>query len=69
MADYWAGILKISPAMISLDSHFVFDLGGDSLGLIDLIHQLEKAYGIKINPDQLRHHLSLKEMTHIIQTL
>ncbi len=69
MADYWAGILKISPAMISLDSHFVFDLGGDSLGLIDLIHQLEKAYGIKINPDQLRHHLSLKEMTHFIQTL
>lgn len=69
MADYWSAILKISPAMISLDSHFVFDLGGDSLGLIDLIHQLEKAYGIKINPDQLRHHLSLKEMTHFIQTL
>lgn len=69
MADYWSAILKISPAMISLDSHFVFDLGGDSLGLIDLIHQLEKAYWIKINPDQLRHHLSLKEMTHFIQTL
>ena len=69
MADYWSAILKISPAMISLDSHFVFDLGGDSLGLIDLIHQQEKAYGIKINPDQLRHHLSLKEMTHFIQTL
>ncbi|WP_026393815.1 non-ribosomal peptide synthetase [Acetobacterium malicum] len=69
MADYWSAILKISPAMISLDSHFVFDLGGDSLGLIDLIHQLEKAYGIKINPDQLRYHLTLTEMTHFIQTL
>jgi acyl carrier protein len=69
MADYWSAILKTSPAMISLDSHFVFDLGGDSLGLIDLIHQLEKANGIKINTDQLRHHLTLTEMTNYIQTL
>jgi acyl carrier protein len=69
MADYWAGILKISPAMISLDSHFVFDLGGDSLGLIDLIHQLEKAYGIKMNTNLIRNYLTLAEMTNYIQTL
>jgi len=69
MADYWAGILKISPAMISLDSHFIFDLGGDSLGLIDLIHQLEKANGIKMNTDQIRNYLTLKEMTNYVQTL
>lgn len=69
MADYWAGILKISPAMISLNSHFIFDLGGDSLGLIDLIHQLEKIHGIKIDMAQFRNHLTLTEMTNYIQSL
>lgn len=69
MADYWAGILKLSPGMISLDSHFIYDLGGDSLGLIDLIHQLEKASNTKISTDQIRKHLTLKEMTHYFQTL
>ncbi|MBU4439824.1 MAG: phosphopantetheine-binding protein, partial [Acetobacterium sp.] len=69
MAAYWAKILKISPAMISLDSHFVFDLGGDSLGLIDLLHQLEKAYGFTISTDQIRNRLTLKEMTNYVQTL
>ncbi len=69
MADYWAVILKIAPAMIAPDSHFVFDLGGDSLGLIDLIHQLEMAHGIHINSAQIRNHLTLKEMTDYLQSL
>lgn len=69
MAEYWAKMLKISPALIGPNSHFVFDLGGDSLGLIDLIHQLEKTYGIKMNTDQIRNHLTLKEMTDYIETL
>jgi Acyl carrier protein len=69
MANYWAGILKISPALIGLSSHFVYDLGGDSLGLIDLIQQLEKAYALKMNTDQIRNHLTLKEMTDYLKAL
>ena len=69
MSEYWAKILKIDPAMIALDSHFVFDLGGDSLSLIDLLHQLEKAYGVTIHTDQIRNRLTLTEMTNYVQTL
>lgn len=69
MAEYWAKILKIDPAMIALDSHFVFDLGGDSLSLIDLLHQLEKAYSITVHTDQIRNRLTLKDMTNYVQTL
>jgi len=69
MANYWAGILKISPALIGPSSHFVYDLGGDSLGLIDLIQQLEKAYALKMDTDQIRNHLTLKEMTDYLKAL
>lgn len=66
MAESWANILKIPPSSISLDSHFVFDLGGDSLGLIDLLNQLEKMHDITIKPEKIRHQLTLKEMTDYI---
>ncbi|MEA4804476.1 non-ribosomal peptide synthetase [Acetobacterium wieringae] len=69
MANCWADVLKISPAMIGLDSHFIFDLGGDSLGLIDLINQLEQTSGIKINTNQFRNYLTLTEMTNYILSL
>ncbi|WP_041668835.1 non-ribosomal peptide synthetase [Acetobacterium woodii] len=69
MAEYWAEILKIPTALISPESHFIFDLGGDSLSLIDLLNRLEQTYSIKVNTDQIRNQLTLQEMTHYIQTL
>jgi acyl carrier protein len=69
MADFWSKTLKITPSTIALDSHFIFDLGGDSLSLIDLFYQLEKAYNIRIDTNYIRNNLTLKEMTHYVQTL
>ncbi|MBC3795606.1 non-ribosomal peptide synthetase [Acetobacterium tundrae] len=69
MAEYWSRILKVSLSNISLDSHFIFDLGGDSLGLIDLVSQLERINGKTINPEILRSHLTLKEMADYIQSV
>jgi len=69
MAEYWSRILKVPLSNISPDSHFIFDLGGDSLGLIDLVSQLERIDGKTINPEILRSRLTLKEMTDYIQSI
>ncbi|KNZ40494.1 non-ribosomal peptide synthetase [Acetobacterium bakii] len=69
MAQHWERILNIPIADISLNSHFIFDLGGDSLGLIDLLYQLEKTYGKILDPDVIRRRLTLKEMTDYFQAL
>ncbi|MBK5245118.1 MAG: acyl carrier protein, partial [Eubacteriaceae bacterium] len=69
MAQHWEKVLKIPLADIGLNSHFIFDLGGDSLGLIDLLNQLEKTSGKLLDPDIIRKRLTLKEMTEYFQTL
>lgn len=69
MAQHWGKVLKIPLADIGLNSHFIFDLGGDSLGLIDLLNQLEKTSGKLLDPDIIRKRLTLKEMTEYFQTL
>lgn len=69
MAEYWAKVLKIPLSAISLNSHFVFDLGGDSLGLIDLVCQLETTFGKAIDSDSIGSRLTLKEMVDYLQTV
>jgi len=69
MAQHWEKVLKIPLADIGLTSHFIFDLGGDSLGLIDLLNQLEKTSGKLLDPDIIRKRLTLKEMTDYFQTV
>jgi acyl carrier protein len=69
IAASWAQVLRIPLSAISLDSHFIFDLGGDSLGLIDLICRLEKSYDLTIEPENLSQRLTLKEMTDYLKTL
>lgn len=68
IADHWAKILKISPTSIEMNNHFIFDLGGDSLMLIDLLNQFETIYNIPIIINQIKEYLSLKEMTDYLET-
>lgn len=49
--DYIAGVLSISAAEIGDESHFIEDLGGDSLSSLELLIKLEEKYDIAI-PDE-----------------
>lgn len=49
-------ILKVSVDDIAVDSHFVADLGADSLALVELTMAFETAFGIEI-PDEVAEHM------------
>ncbi|MEN6351316.1 MAG: AMP-binding protein [Syntrophomonas sp.] len=47
----FAGVLHISPEKIHDDSHFINDLGGDSLSSLELLVKLEEKYTLTIPDD------------------
>jgi acyl carrier protein len=69
MADNWSEILKLPNTSIALEHHFIFDLGGDSLSLFDLIYRIETKYDIIIDSETIFDQLTLKEMTDYIHSL
>ena len=44
--------LCVSRETISLDSRLVEDLNADSLDLIDILVNLDKRFGVRIDPDE-----------------
>lgn len=46
-----AAFLNVPPAEVTRDAHLRDDLGADSLDHVELIIQIEYAYGIEINDD------------------
>ncbi|MEG0074675.1 MAG: non-ribosomal peptide synthetase [Eubacterium sp.] len=67
MAVLWAKVLDISVNTITMDSHFIFDCGGDSLTMMDLLWQIEKKTGIAFSARNFTEKLTLKKMTNEIQ--
>ena len=43
---------NLPPSKVGLDAAFVGDLGGDPLDLIELGHQLETAFNVRLSPSQ-----------------
>ncbi|WP_090245852.1 non-ribosomal peptide synthetase [Eubacterium barkeri] len=64
MADVWSQVLGISAEGMGMDTHFVLDLGGDSLGMADLLWRLEKKAGHPVNIDYIEGHLTLGDFTN-----
>lgn len=54
--DVWMQILSINE--ISADQTF-FDLGGDSLSMIDMLEQINCIFGIEVNPGSIFEDASL----------
>jgi len=52
VVDVTAKVLKIDPGDITPDSHFVFDLGAESVQSIQLVSAFEEAFGIEMDPDE-----------------
>jgi len=46
-----AKVLKVDPATIKPESHFVFDLGAESVDSIALVTEFEKEFKIEMDED------------------
>ncbi|WKY42917.1 non-ribosomal peptide synthetase [Eubacteriaceae bacterium ES2] len=66
LAQIWSQILKIPVTNISSESHFINDLGGDSLYFSDLIGHLEKKYQKEYDFESFRDYLTLQEMNDFL---
>ena len=55
--------LRISPDDISLSSNIIYDLGADSLDLVEILMELETELGVSISDDDA---LKLKTVNDVI---
>ncbi|MBI4859578.1 MAG: acyl carrier protein [Candidatus Riflebacteria bacterium] len=61
-------LLLKDPAVVTLSSSLIRDLGADSLDILDLIFHLEERFGIKISKDEINYYSNLglpPEQTHV----
>jgi len=56
-------------AEITMDTHFVDDLGADSLDLFQIISELEEAFGIEFNQDDLDKVATVGDAVNYVQNL
>jgi len=54
---------------ITMDTHFVDDLGADSLDLFQIISELEEAFGIEFNQDDLDKVATVGDAVRYVQNL
>jgi len=62
----FAEVLKIPPAAIRDDSHFISDLGGDSLSSLELLVKLEDKYAISLPNDDYFKCNNINELSQLI---
>ena len=44
--------LKVDPEVVTLEAHFIDDLGADSLDLVELIMAMEEEFGMEIADEE-----------------
>lgn len=59
--------LGIDEDEIKMESHFINDLGADSLGLVDITMALEEEYGLEIPDEEASKLLSVNAMVDYIK--
>ena len=60
--------LGIDPRLITVDSHFVNDLGSDSLDLVELVMELEEEFNISIPDDAAAEINTIGDAVRFIQS-
>lgn len=63
LAELWQDILQVSPVDVDLD---FFDLGGDSLALVNLFASIDEKYGVSLTLDTLANGLTVKNLAQIV---
>ena len=59
-------ILGVEQSKITLEAHFINDLGADSLDTVELIMQFEEEFGIEIPDEEAEHLLSVGQAIDFI---
>ena len=54
---------------ITMDTHFVDDLGADSLDLFQIISELEEAFGMEFNQDDLDKIATVGDAVNYVQNV
>lgn len=62
LAHLVAGQLEVEAAAVSLDAHFVRDLGADRVRLTDVMLALEEHFDVEIANDDAAHLLTLRDV-------
>lgn len=65
----FAEVLRMPPDMIHDDSHFIDDLGGDSLSSLELLVKLEDKYAISISDDEYFKCNNINELSLMIYSM
>ena len=60
--------LKIDPEVVTLEAHFIDDLGADSLDLVELIMAFEEEFGGEISDEEAQKITTVGEAVSYIDT-
>ena len=64
-----AKIIEVEPEKIGLDTHFVEDLGADSMTALEIMAALEKKFNINIPEEDLPKLATLKQASELVQAI
>ena len=59
--------LEIEPDKISMDGRMKEDIGIDSLDLVDVVVIVDKKFGFKIQPEEMKNIVTLKDFCDYIE--
>ena len=59
--------LDVAPEKCKLEASFVDDLGADSLDLVELIMEMEEAFGVEIADEELEKIRTIKDVIDFLQ--
>ena len=62
-----ARVLQVDPAMVKSTSNFNYDLGADSLDVVELIMSLEEEFNIEISDIEATNIFTVKEAVLFIE--
>lgn len=64
-----AKIIEVDPAQITPNTHFVEELGADSMMALEIMASLEKKYGITIPEEDLPKIANLNQIVELVTSL
>lgn len=65
--DIIVEILEVEPEELGMETHFIKDLGIDSLRSLEILAVLEKKYKIKISEESMPRMINLKQVIDVVE--
>ncbi|WP_411027253.1 acyl carrier protein, partial [Salmonella sp. s54925] len=59
---------KVDPEKVTLDAHFINDMGLDSLDIVDMLMAFEDEFGVEISDEQAEKIFTPKEAVEFMKT-